>query len=153
MIVDRLENMDCYKDLGPRIAVALQALRSGDFNHRPDGRYELPGVAGQDVYALVQSYPTKLHELGKWEAHHTYLDVQYVVEGIEVMGYAPLTNMRETVPYNAEKDVAFYAGQGDLVRIRAGMVALFYPQDVHMPGLCDGVPTPVKKIVIKIRVA
>jgi YhcH/YjgK/YiaL family protein len=58
--------------------------------------------------------------------------------------------MQETIAYSAERDVAFYTGQGDWLTLAAGMFAVFFPQDVHRPGAQAGPPTVVKKVVMKV---
>jgi YhcH/YjgK/YiaL family protein len=78
--------------------------------------------------------------------------VQYVVRGVERMGYANIAGAREREPYDAARDVAFYAPGGDYVTISEGMFAIFGPEDVHSPGGAAGAPAPVRKIVIKAAV-
>ena len=58
-------------------------------------------------------------------------------------------------PYDAEKDVEFYAGGaeiGKFFNVDAGEFALFFPHDVHMPSLAIAKPqAAVKKVVVKVR--
>jgi YhcH/YjgK/YiaL family protein len=152
MILDRLENADLYRGLGPGIAAALDYLRATDFSRVPLGRQELDGAR---LFAIVQRYRTKpLNEAG-WEAHRRYLDVQYVVEGDERMGYAPLqAGLAVKQAYDPEKDIAFFETWGDLFEVPAGRFAIFAPQDVHAPGLVPGpeaLPTEVLKVVVKVE--
>lgn len=151
MIVDRLERV-ARMTLSPRIAKALAALRSGELDGKAPGRYELEG---DRVFALVQEYTTRPRSEGKLEAHRKYIDVQYVTKGAEAMGYAPIEGLAVTDAYDDAKDVALFAGIGDSVTVRAGMVTIFFPDDAHAPGL--GVTPqggePVRKIVVKVAVA
>ncbi len=85
-------------------------------------------------------------------AHRRYLDVQYVAEGTERIGYAPLTEQWKVVePYDEAKDVAFYDARGDLIEVPAGSFAIFGPQDIHAPGLVGGT-LPVVRGVLKVVV-
>lgn len=150
MIVDHLSNVRLYASLSPRIAKALAALQKGDLQQAADGRYP---IDGEDVFALVQQYQTKPAEQGKWEAHRKYLDIQYVISGTEAMGYTTLDQMKVKEPYNEQKDIVFFEGQGDRVTVRAGMFAMFFPQDAHMPTLSPATgENHVRKIVVKVRV-
>jgi len=151
MILDLLENAGYYRGLDLRVGDALNYLANTDFSRVPEGRHSLDG---DELFALVQRYRTKpIHE-AKWEAHCRYIDVQYVVQGTERMGYAPL-DPRLTIrqSYDAEKDLVFFDAQGDLFEVRAGMFVLFGPQDVHAPGLAcsSGIPAEVLKVVVKCR--
>jgi YhcH/YjgK/YiaL family protein len=149
MIRDRIEKAYLYYRLSNPIELALRALQSDDLRHAGPGRHELKG---SDVYALIQSYNTIPHELGKWEAHRRYIDVQYMVSGVEAIGHADLDSLTVTEPYDADKDVLFLSGRGDVFTISDGMFALFFPHDAHMPKLTIDKPDLVHKIVIKVRV-
>lgn len=147
MILDHLSNASLYRSLHPRLARALEALSDPSLMTRPPGRYELDG---QRLFAMIQEYTTKPADEGRWEAHRKYIDVQFVASGCEVIGHAPLSNLKIVEPYNAEKDVMFLAGPGTLLRLDAGMFAIFYPHDAHMPTLAVSTPEAVRKVVIKV---
>jgi YhcH/YjgK/YiaL family protein len=76
-----------------------------------------------------------------------------MVEGAEVMGCAALADLQVTEPYNVEKDVLFLTGTGNFFTVSAGMFAIFFPHDAHMPQLAVTTPAPVRKIVVKVRAA
>ena len=139
MIVDQLKNAAQYYALGAGIEKALRYLRDTDFSQVMPDRYDIDGDA---VYALVQEYDSKPKSEGFWEAHHSYLDVQYVASGAEHMGYRPVEGM-EANPYDAEKD--FYT-------LRAGYFTILKPQDAHMPGMAIDAPRTIKKVVVKVQV-
>ena len=84
MIIDALANMDFYKNLNESLYKGLRFLKETDLAALPVGRYEIDGDA---VFALVQEYETHLPEECRWEAHYTYTDIQYIVEGSEKMGW------------------------------------------------------------------
>jgi YhcH/YjgK/YiaL family protein len=103
------------------------------------------------MYVLVQEYNTKLKEQGFWEAHRRYIDLQYVVQGMEGIGYANIQDLQQG-EYDADKDFLPLHGEGDLITVRSGHFVLLLPEDAHMPGMALGDSAPVKKIVIKISV-
>ena len=148
MIVDELKNAAQYYALGAGIEKALRYLQGTDFNQVAPDRYDLDGDA---VYALVQEYDSKPKSEGFWEAHHAYLDVQYVASGIEHMGYRPVEGM-EANPYDEEKDFYTLEGEGEFYTLRAGYFTILKPQDAHMPGMAIDASQPVKKVVVKVRV-
>lgn len=57
-------------------------------------------------------YETKPQEEIPFEAHKRYWDLQLVLEGEELLGYAPLAELTETVAYAEKDDIAFYRGEG-----------------------------------------
>lgn len=148
MIIDRIENSKKYEALGSRIQSALAFLRQADLSRTSPGRYELDG---QNLYFLVQEYPPKPIESGINEAHRNYIDIQYVLQGEEFIGYADLSQMQPG-EYQAEKDFLPVQGKVDLVRVPAGSFMILFPNDVHMPGLSSGVGGIVRKVVVKVKV-
>lgn len=152
MILDNAKNLDFYKTLGvgDRYAKAIEWLKSQDLANLENGKYE---IDGKDVYANVMSYTTLPWEEAKYEAHENYTDIQYVIEGSEVMTYAPVEILVPTGPYNPDKDVIKFdnSNPGLQVACGAGEYMIFFPWDGHKPKAANGEPAPVKKVVVKIN--
>jgi YhcH/YjgK/YiaL family protein len=148
MIVDQLTNSQLYAQLSLRISRAFEYLHQTDFETLPAGRYEIDDM---NIYAMVQQYSTKSPEAGKWEAHREYIDLQYIVEGTEQIGVAHLGRLVQG-EYDSSKDFLPLSGQGDFLTLASGEFILLFPQDAHMPGLSAGMPSEVKKVVVKIAV-
>ena len=146
MIIDALANMEFYKGLNEQLYKGLTFLKEIDVAALPVGRYEIDGDA---VFALVQEYETRLPEECRWEAHYTYTDIQYVVEGSEKMGWKALDNVVKTED-RPEDDVYFFDAEGDHFVLHAGQFAVFALQDAHRPGLAVDGPAPIKKVVVKV---
>ena len=147
MIVDRLENWELYSNL-PRLTRAFKVLSLPQTFALTEGRYELEG---KNIIALPQAYQSKLRQDGRWEAHRRYIDIQYIVSGVELMGWAPVSTLAPAGEFNVAKDVGFFEGQGDFIRVSAGMFAVFFPHDGHMPSIAVGDrPEGVRKIVMKV---
>ena len=86
------------------------------------------------------------------EAHRNYLDIQYVVKGEETMGWAPLESLALVDDFNTEKDVGFYAGDVDFMRIAEGYCYVAFPEDAHMPAVYLDTPKDFVKVVVKLKV-
>jgi YhcH/YjgK/YiaL family protein len=128
-------------------------MRSGDWRGLPDGKVQIDGDA---VYALIQTYETiAMPETPRLEAHRRYIDVQFVAEGEEVIGWALTDRLIEIEPYDAEKDVWFgriVLDDTTPIHLGAGQLAIFYPTDAHLPKRMSRQVGPVKKIVVKVAV-
>jgi YhcH/YjgK/YiaL family protein len=148
MIIDHLDHADMYAGMNKRIALALSYLAGNDFSTIEPGRYELDGA---NVYAMVQQYDTKTREAGKWEAHRQYIDVQFVAQGEELMGYAPLDRLKAG-PYHEDGDYLLLEGEGEFMLMRPGSFVILAPQDAHMPGMAVHAPRPVRKVVVKVKI-
>ena len=149
MIIDKIEKADTYKNLGTRINLALDYLRRTNFSNVEAGKYE---IDGDNVFALVSEYKTKHVNEGKLEAHKKFLDIQFVADGKELMGYAPFKNQEIMESYKEENDVTFFNGGIDYVEFSKGMFTILFPQDLHMPGIMIENPENVKKVVVKVKI-
>ncbi len=149
MVYDKLENLELYSNLSKRMEMAINYLMMTDFSNMKTGKYEL---LGNEVIAQVSEYNTKLPEDAKWEAHKKYADIQYLVHGEEKMGFTFLEKVQSTEPYNEEKDIEFFKGEGNYIEMRPGDVFIFFPHDIHRPGIAISQPKAIKKVVIKVKV-
>jgi len=150
MISDIIKNNHLYAAISPRIKTALEYLSKTDFSSMQPGRYELDG---NNLFVLVQMYDSLPKDQGKWECHRKYIDIQYIAEGAEQIGFTNVGTMKVTTEYNPEKDVAFLSGDGDYVTLTKGCYGIFFPQDAHQPKIAlNNKPGAVKKVVVKIKV-
>lgn len=152
MIFDSAKNLDFYKGLGVdgRYEKAVDFLKNTDLESLAPGKYE---IDGKNVFANVTEYTTVPWEEAKYEAHHNYTDIQYVISGSETMTYARIDELNEKVPYNEEKDVVFYDNEnpGLKVVVKAGEYMIFNPWDGHKPKAAAGEPALIKKVIVKIK--
>lgn len=147
MIIDKLENGTYYYGIGTKIQKALEYLRNTNLAELEPGKYQ---IENDDIYAMVSEYDTKSMEGALWEAHKSYIDVQYIIKGSERMGYTNVENLKTTIEYDAAKDVLFGIANGDFVTVQEGMFVIFTPQDGHMPSISSKNSEKVKKVVVKV---
>lgn len=148
MVLDKIENFKHYEMLSEKIALAFAYINETDFSQIALGKYE---IDKDEVFALVQEYDTKDKSEGKLEGHRRYIDVQYIVSGIELMGVTSLANQK-LISRNDEDDYAFFEGDSSFVKVDAGMFAIFFPDDLHMPCIKFKQVSKVRKVVIKVRI-
>lgn len=152
MIFDLADNLDFYKGLGigDRYAKAVDFLKQADLKSLAPGKYE---IDGKDVFANVMEYTTISWEEAAYEAHRDYTDIQYMIEGAEMMTYAPVDELTASGPYDEEKDVIKFdnSNPGVRVTVSAGQYMIFMPWDGHKPKAAAGVPGYIKKVVVKIK--
>jgi uncharacterized protein, YhcH/YjgK/YiaL family len=148
MVVDSIKNAGLYYNLSKGIEKGLKYLQETDFSKMEPGRYE---IDGSNVYALVQHYQTKPMSEGIYEAHRKYIDIQYMSDGIEKIGYALISTL-EGNEYNSEKDFQLLDGNGSMFLCKSGTFAILMPEDAHMPCIAAEKQIPVKKVVVKVKV-
>ena len=86
------------------------------------------------------------------EAHRKYMDIQYIVKGKEVMGWADLNDCQIAGEFNEEKDIGKYTGDFEYITINEGVCYVAFPEDAHMPGRHLDVPNDFVKVVVKLKV-
>ncbi len=132
------------------IQTALDWIADHDAAQMEAGTYELQG---KDIYVMIQDFTTQPAGDRRPERHDDYLDIQYIVSGVERMGYVPYTGA-ETVQEDPEgKDVTFYqdlTGEA-FVDVTPGSYCIFFSNDIHRPGCAAGEPAPVRKVVAKVK--
>lgn len=113
-------------------------------------RVELAGGA----FALEQTYAPKPRPEGFFESHRKYIDVQVIVEGEELMEVEDVSRLVVTQDFTPERDLIKYAdtANASVLRMRAGDVAVFFPEDGHMPSLHWRGTGLVRKTVVKVPV-
>lgn len=152
MIFDNIKNCKMYYGVNPKFEKAFEFIQNAVEKKIEPGRYE---IDGKEIYALVQSYDSKLKDETKAEGHNNYIDIQYIIDGQELMGCMEITNAVINCEYDPEKDVAFYEDSEKLTYCVAskGDFCIFYPHDIHRPGMaCNNTPSSVQKIVVKIHI-
>ena len=129
----------------------LNDLRVNDFNDIDVGKISKVEINGDEVYSVNQVYETKEHSLGKLEGHRKYIDLQFVFEGSEIIKLIPLNDVKPSTDYNEENDIQFFdSDKTSIIEMKSGMLGIFYPEDIHAPGLKSGSSNIVKKAVVKV---
>ncbi|MBN1498905.1 MAG: YhcH/YjgK/YiaL family protein [Spirochaetes bacterium] len=151
MITSLIDSRKRYYSMGGKIQTALEYLAGTDFELTPTGRYQ---IDGDDIFALVQRYEPKEETDTRLEGHQSYIDIQYIVSGNELIGYADKLKSGSTSvqAYNPDKDIEFFEGECSWIKMGKGMFCILYPEDLHRPGVKSDNPSAVTKVVIKIRV-
>ena len=149
MVYDNIDNIETYRGLSEDIYEGLEFLQQA----QPDIENGVH-VINPRVKAIVSEYETKAVNENGYEAHRKFIDIQYLLKGMEKNCCLPVEKMKETKAYSEEKDIAFYEAYNpaqELV-LGDGYFAVYWPQDGHMPCLsADGAET-VKKIVVKVKI-
>lgn len=152
MIFDNIKNCKMYYKMNPKFEKAFDFIQKAI-----DGKVELGKhqIDGEEIYALVQNYDSILKENSVFEGHEKYIDIQYVMEGIEMLGFLELSKAAIKEDYDAEIDAAIYK-ESDIAAYciaNKGDFCIFFPQDIHSPGVAyNNVPSNVKKIVVKVHI-
>ncbi|MGL5095878.1 MAG: YhcH/YjgK/YiaL family protein [Planctomycetia bacterium] len=148
MILDDLSGAHWYESLHPGLKTAFDYLKSLTPAGPPLGRTD---VDGDRVFALTAREPGRGRDAARLEHHERRLDVQYILDGVDVMGWKRRSQcVKIHMPYDAERDLAFFDDAPTTwFHVPKGSFTLFHPDDAHAPLAGDEV---VHKIVVKVRI-
>jgi YhcH/YjgK/YiaL family protein len=149
MVLDTIENAGRYISLGKGIAKALEYIQKNDLPNTATGKYE---IDSDRLFMIVaESENSNLDEC-RLEGHRSYIDLQYWVNGSELMGHDILDSQPLLVEYNEQTDCAFYNCLASFSRMLPGMFVIYFPTDLHTAVSDPLSKSKVKKIVFKIAV-
>ncbi len=148
--VNKREFAIAYNKNKERWDKAFAFLKNTDLASLEAKRHD---IDGDNVYAIVSESVTKNPEDAKFEAHKRYADIQHLISGSELMSVTPVTKKGEVLsPYDETKDLEFMtvSESSDYIGTPDNFL-LFFPSELHRPGVKVGENAPVKKIVVKVK--
>ena len=148
MIYDQISNAEKYFCLHPLFEKAFQYLLKNDFSKLPAGKYQ---IEQDSLFALVNNYFSKSIDESFAESHKKYIDIQLVISGKERMGFGLFDDFTHE-QYDSERDLQKHTGKLNFIDVEKNRFVLFYPNDIHMPGLQIEKPEEIKKVVIKVAI-
>ncbi len=146
MILDTLSQANRYLSLHPAFARAFELLARPDLALMPPGRH---AIDGERLYVSIDHKDGRGREGARLEAHRTYLDIQFTIEGHEEIGWLPVGSCAAPIGlFDEGKDILFYEDRPETwVSVPAGRFAIFFPEDAHAPLAGWGT---LKKAIVKI---
>lgn len=146
--IHNLGNLSIYPEalkqaLNYLLEINLEQLKSGTYKLKND-----------EMYVQVIDLETDLIENKLPEIHKNYLDVHFLAEGSEKIGFS-IDCDKNTIykNYDENRDILFYQNctSESFINMIPGDFAIFFPNDVHRPGCIGNKKGIIKKIVIKIH--
>ncbi|MDD6263375.1 MAG: YhcH/YjgK/YiaL family protein [Eubacteriales bacterium] len=150
MIVDSVKNIGRYAGLGKNFETAIRFIQQSDIENMRPMDFQLDGT---HVYGFVKEFPLKTPQEVKLEAHRRYADIQLVLGGKEAIYIAETDRLSPCVPYDEEKDIAFYDGEDQFpLHLEPMQFGIFFPWDAHRPCCLSGDADCSLKLVIKVEI-
>jgi len=135
------------------ILAALKTLAELDFGKLEDGVLATPHSAMK--FSLFHA-KTEAAAQRRPETHIQNIDIHYLIEGVEAVGYEPFSPQLKVTESLPEADNIFYENhpqrQAFTVLAPGGFVVHF-PWDVHMPLCAVAESSEVRKVVVKVPLA
>lgn len=146
MICDTLAHLPRYRGLDKNLDTAIDFLLGCDLAALPLGRTD---IDGENVFINVMDAALHPDEGYSPEYHRVYADLQIDIIGAERWGYASQPGP-EVGAFAG--DIGFQASASSVSgTLGEGRFVLFFPGELHKPGLCSDTCTQVRKAVVKIK--
>jgi YhcH/YjgK/YiaL family protein len=148
MILDTLINSARYAGMHPGFARAFEFLAATDLAALPPGRHE---IDGDRIYVSIDHTDGRGEDGARLEAHRRYIDIQYTIDGNELIGWMPLARISSPDGgFDDTKDIGFFADRPSTwIAVPPGSFTIFFPHDAHAPLAGRG---HLKKAIVKIAV-
>lgn len=155
MIFGNIKSNENISSYPKAIQKAIQYLKENDLVNAVPGRYELDG--DNMILQVLDVETTERCNL-RPEVHETYIDVQFLAKGKELIGCYPDMGDNEVDENLLEtRDLIFYKNNENTrethLEMEEGSYAVFYPHDVHIPAIMKEESMVIRKIVIKVKVS
>ena len=110
-------------------------------------------VVDDDFYYMIQEYETQDISQCKMESHDKWIDIQWIISGVEAIETTDVSRLTVSVTYNQEKDITFFETPAVMQHnvLTAGYYVVLYQENGHMPKVAVEGSVHVKKCVAKIR--
>ncbi|MFA6378472.1 MAG: YhcH/YjgK/YiaL family protein [Candidatus Omnitrophota bacterium] len=146
----------CLKDLKlcthiPHMQEICQFIETTDCARLAVG--EIP-LKGKKMFVRVGEYTTEPQAQRRFETHRVYADVQYIVSGVEVIGFTAETSLLPVTKYDAPSDIQFFepCQRSSQLIVSSGECVIFFPNEAHQPGCLYQSPSKIKKLVFKVEI-
>ncbi len=130
---------------------AISFLSETDLSAMAPGRID---IDGDRMFAMLSEARTAPACDGDWEAHRLYADLQYLIRGDELIGWAANEGDRSFLRKEGEDCFFFPVPSAPCwMHLSPGGYVVFFPSDLHCPLRTWGDPCTVRKIVVKISMS
>lgn len=150
MIIDTLEQAVKNPLYPAVIRKTLQAIQANNPQTQAVGKYAIQDEA---IFYSVMESETRDFNAQQPEFHRQYIDIHLVLAGEEIIGAGPIGLELDLIaPFEEQKDLGFChrIDSETLIHLQPGALAVIFPLELHRPMCTFGVPSPLRKIVVKI---
>lgn len=156
-IFGKIEHIENQLPNIERLRKGLNFIKSFDikaqFEQMGEIKKEIVKIDGDNLFAIFEQYKTKdiLHPI--FEGHQKYIDIQFIVQGEELMHISSPERITREDEYQPDRDIYFpKVSSYSTLLSQKESVAVFFPEDLHSPSNCIKESKPVQKVVIKVLI-
>jgi len=147
MIIDDIKNCSDYYLFHESFKLAFDFLLNRNLDEIEDGKVDL---LGERVFAIISSIDGQ-EKSSNFEVHNEYIDIHYVIKGVDRMGYKLRTDCSHPRgEFDLKNDYLLYDDEvNNIINLKKDSFAICFPKDAHAPVFKV---RNLKKVVLKIKV-
>lgn len=148
MILDTIGKLKRYAPIHSGIPAVIENINKTNFGLLSTGKYE---IIKEKLYLTVDTADGKGISGARLEVHKKFIDIHYVISGIDNVGWKSVFNCQNPQNrFDELRDIQFFSDTPETwINIKEGMFVLLFPTDAHAPLAFDG---QVRKAIYKIAV-
>lgn len=147
MIYDQLARCSTYKGISNELDRALDLMGSLDNLSLKPGK----NIVDKDIYIMFLLYDTLEERSGAFEYHKQFIDIQLLLKGEEYICYSSLSVPEGEGAFDLDNDCGLFSlTDGCDVLFKPGNFSIFFPGELHAPGIAVSESRSVEKIIIKV---
>ena len=152
MIADVYENYKLYSSVHKDWDKAFAVIKEWLSMPIPEGANV--SLEQDGLKLVMQTYKTVPASSKKFEGHRRNIDIQFMVEGKEIIYYANNKDLEVVVPYSQERDhMSFGDSPGaSPIHLLPRSFAVFFPDDGHKTQIQWGESCDAIKIIAKLPI-
>ena len=152
MIADIFENYKLYSSMHKDWDKAFAVIE--DWLSKPIPEGANVSLEQDGVKLVMQTYKTVPAESKKFEGHKKNIDIQFLVEGKEIIYWANNRDLEIVVPYSDERDHMSFGNSSSAtpVYLLPKTFAVFFPEDGHKTQCEWGGSVDAIKIIAKLPI-
>lgn len=125
----------------------LSFIKNNDLKSIACGRYDI----SEGLFVNIFESQTKEDD-GVFEEHREYVDIHYLIDGVENIKYKTCEKCKELSDYDKNGDYQlFEVDTNESVSLEEGDMAIFFTREKHKPCLTCKNSCTIKKAVFKLR--
>jgi biofilm protein TabA len=146
MIFSTLANANRYDALHPLFARAFAYLRDTNLLALAIGTHQ---IIADTLFVIVEVADGRTRADAYLEAHHQYIDIQLVLDGVDEMGWKPVGDCHQPLDnYSAARDIQFFGDAPSAwITVPTQHFCIFFPEDAHAPLVGKG---QIHKVIVKV---
>ncbi|CAK0762377.1 biofilm protein TabA [Gammaproteobacteria bacterium] len=132
MIIATSAQFGRYSALHPLFMRVFEFTRDTNLLTLAPGRYP---IIDERLLVIIEHTVGRSREDAQLECHRRYIDIQWVLAGVDEMGWRATADCSEPVDdYNSERDIQFFRDHPvSWIATPRGAFCIFFPEDAHAP--------------------